>query len=79
MLQRVGGFCALAGVLSSALYFVGYNLRILMWVDMMGPVAAWAIRLGLVVVGGALWFVGLSMSAKEDEAIPVSVGHSGAE
>jgi len=68
MIQKIGGFCAVAGLLSTALYFVGYNLRILMWVDAFGTAAAWGIRIGLIVVGGALWFVGMANAAKEEQA-----------
>jgi hypothetical protein len=56
-LSGLGGFLALIGVVSSVLYLIGYNLRILMWIDTWGPGAAWGIRGGLIVAGAALFFI----------------------
>lgn len=56
-LSGIGAFLALAGILSSVLYLLGYNLRILMWVDMWGVGVGWGIRLGLIVVGAVLFFM----------------------
>lgn len=53
----LGVLLALYGVLSGVLYFFDYNLRILMWVDLWGPLVGWGIRGVLVVGGGALAFV----------------------
>lgn len=59
-LSSIGAFLALAGVLSSVLYLLGYNLRILMWVDMWGVGVGWGIRLGLIAAGALLFFVSAS-------------------
>jgi len=48
---------ALFGVLSSVLYLIGYNLRILMWIDTWGLTMGWVIRGGLIVAGAALFFL----------------------
>lgn len=48
---------ALIGVVSSVLYLINYNLRILMWIDMWGQGVAWGIRGGLIVAGAALFFI----------------------
>ena len=50
----LGGIMALMGVVSSALYFIDYELRLLMWIDEWGTAAAWGIRAGLIVVGAGL-------------------------
>ncbi len=63
-LMSAGGFIALAGIISIALYFIGYNLRILMWINTWGQTVAWIIRIGLVVLGGALYLMG-KLSTKE--------------
>lgn len=55
-LSSLGGLLALFGVVSSVLYFLKMNLRILMWIDSWGPTVGWAIRGGLVVVGAVLFF-----------------------
>jgi hypothetical protein len=54
----IGAFLALAGVASAVLSFFNYELRILMWIDRWGDGVAWAIRIGLVVVGLILVAVG---------------------
>ena len=64
-LGKVGGFLAAAGIISGGLHFVGMNLRILMWIDLWGPTVGWLIRGGLVVGGGALYFL-----AKQGAAQP---------
>lgn len=53
-IQQLGGLMVTAGLLSMVLYFADYNLKVLAWVDLWGPVAGWAIRAGLVVGGAAL-------------------------
>ncbi|MEM6533782.1 MAG: hypothetical protein AAF654_14255 [Myxococcota bacterium] len=55
-LASIGSFMALAGIISTLLSFVGYELRILMWIDMWGTGIGWVIRIGLIVVGAALFF-----------------------
>jgi hypothetical protein len=54
----IGGFIAVAGILSIVLSFIGYNLRILMWIDTWGTTVGWIIRIGLVVLGGVIFMIG---------------------
>lgn len=60
-MKSIGGFLALAGVLSIALHFIGWNLKILMWIDNWGSQVGWAIRIGLVVVGVIVYLVASKM------------------
>ena len=60
-MKSIGGFLALAGVLSIALHFIGWNLKILMWIDNWGTPAGWAIRIGLIVVGAIVYLIGSKM------------------
>ncbi|MBK6694258.1 MAG: hypothetical protein IPG50_18930 [Myxococcales bacterium] len=69
MLVKVGGFAALAGVISSVLSLIGYNLRILMWIDVWGAAAGWGIRIALVVVGAVAFVLGNAMGGDE-EGVP---------
>ncbi len=55
---KIGGFLATAGLVSIALQAIGFELRILMWIDVMGPAIGWAIRFGLVVVGAIVFALG---------------------
>jgi len=69
-LQSVGGAIALAGIVSIVLNFINFNLRILMWIDLWGEGVGWAIRVGLVLLGGLLYaagaFAGKSAPAATD-------------
>lgn len=57
-LSGIGAFLALAGIISSGLHFIDYELRLLLWIETWGPTVAWAIRGGLIVVGALLFLVG---------------------
>ncbi len=67
-MKNIGSILALAGIISIALYFFGYELKILGWIENWGETVAWVIRGGLVVVGGALWFLGPDAEKAESEA-----------
>jgi hypothetical protein len=56
-LSAIGIFLALAGIVSSVLQLVGYELRIFRALDAQGPATAWAVRIGCIVVGGLLFVV----------------------
>ncbi|MFH1434960.1 MAG: hypothetical protein ABIJ56_04500 [Pseudomonadota bacterium] len=62
----IGSFLALAGVASIILYFIGWNLVILMWIDMWGPVLGWVIRIGVTVLGAGLFVIGMIMKKGEE-------------
>ncbi len=55
-MKSIGSFMAIAGLISIALFFFGYELKILMWIDNWGETVGWLIRGGLVVIGAAIWF-----------------------
>lgn len=65
-MKSLGMYMALAGIISIALSFMERNLSILAWIDNWGETVGWAIRIGFIVVGGALY---LMMPASEDAAV----------
>lgn len=71
-LSSLGGLVAGAGAISivlkvlSILEIVNFEVRILMWVDMWGTTTGWMIRIGLTVVGIALFLI-FSQSEEETE------------
>lgn len=67
MLKKVGSYMALLGIFAIVLNFLDRVPRLLMWIYMWGDTVAWAIKIGLVVVGGALFFF-----TKSEEAEPVA-------
>ena len=57
-MKNIGGLMVLFGAGSFLLGLVGYEFRLMMWVDTWGPTVGWAIRGALVVVGAVLWIMG---------------------
>ncbi|WP_299891141.1 hypothetical protein [uncultured Lacinutrix sp.] len=62
-MKRIGGYIALFGILAIVLPFFNLQLRLLGWIDNWGEAVSWAIKIGLIVIGAALFF----MSKKEVE------------
>ena len=56
-LGKGGLFLAAMGIMSIVLSIFNYNVRLLAWVDLWGPVMGWIIRIALIVGGGALFLI----------------------
>lgn len=63
----LGAFLVIAGLLSTVLSLIDYNLKILIWIDMWGAGVGWGIRIGLIVVGAALFLIFKSKDDDEQE------------
>lgn len=63
-----GGVAVLIGIVSIALSFFKYNLRVLGWIDNWGETMGWVIRIGLIVVGLAAYF---AMNVSDEEEVLV--------
>lgn len=57
-MKQIGLYVALFGAASFVLNMVNYELVLLSWIDNWGSTVGTVIRVGMIVVGGALWFVG---------------------
>jgi hypothetical protein len=57
-MKSLGTWLLVFGVGSMLLSLIGYEFRILSWIDTWGPTAGWSIRIGLTAVGGVLLLVG---------------------
>ena len=55
------------GTLSSVLAPTGMNLKILSWIDDLGPAVGWGIRFALMLVGGALALLGARSLGKANK------------
>ncbi len=64
-MKQLGISLALFGIGSFILNFMHYEFRLLMWIDHWGRGAGIAIRVGLIVLGAALFFFGMK---REKEA-----------
>ena len=66
-MRSIGSFMALLGIAAIVMNFLDRVPRLLMWIYEWGEGVAWAIKIGLVVVGGALYFFGPKSDEQEDE------------
>lgn len=64
-MKQIGMYLAIFGIGSIILSFFQMEFKILMWIDTWGETTGWAIRIGMIVLGAVLFFVGKS---KEEEA-----------
>lgn len=67
-MKSIGGLMFLLGLGSFVLHYMNMEFKLLMWVDNWGPAVGTAIRVGLIVVGGLLWFIG----NKREKAVPAT-------
>lgn len=58
MIQKIGTFLFVIGLIAIIMNFFNYVPKLLMWIYNWGEGPAWAIKIALVVVGAALWFIG---------------------
>ena len=58
--------------LSIVLGFVGYEFSLLMWIDNWGTTVGWAIRVAIIVAGGALWLLAKKETVEQSETPPES-------
>lgn len=64
-MKKLGGYIAFFGLLAIVLNFFDRVPTILQWIYEWGDTTAWAIKIGLVIIGGALYFMG---GKKQDES-----------
>ncbi|WP_291912192.1 hypothetical protein [Chitinophaga sp. CB10] len=64
-MQRIGSFLVIIGLLSIVAGFFNYVPKVLIWIYQWGEPVAWAIKIGLIVVGGVLYM----MSNKSSEEV----------
>lgn len=57
-MRSIGGLLAFLGVFAIILSAVGRVPSYLFWIYNWGEAAAWGIKIGLIVVGGAMYFLG---------------------
>jgi len=57
-MKKIGSLMVFFGFFAIVLNFVDAVPRILAWIYNWGDGVAWAIKLGLIIIGGILWFAG---------------------
>jgi len=66
-MKKLGGYIAIIGIATIVLPYLNLQLRFLGWIDNWGETVAWAIKIGLIIVGAALFLMGGSSKASESE------------
>ena len=66
-MRKIGSYMAIFGVLAIVLNFFDRVPTILMWIYSWGETAAWGIKIGLIIVGAILFFMGKSNSESQSE------------
>ena len=72
-MKNFGGFLALLGIAAIVMNYLDRVPRLLMWIYNWGDNVAWCIKIGLVVVGGALYFLGPKEEEVAQESEPTDV------
>lgn len=72
-MKNFGGFLALLGIAAIVMNYLDRVPRLLMWIYNWGDNVAWGIKIGLVVVGGALYFLGPKEEEVAQESEPTDV------
>lgn len=57
-MARLGGALFFFGLGSMILNLLGREFILMMWVDLWGIGVGWFIRMGMIIGGGLLWFIG---------------------
>ena len=57
-MKKLGGYLLFFGIGSILLNFIHMQFILLSWVDTWGVSTGWAIRIGLIVLGAVLFFIG---------------------
>lgn len=56
-LGKGGLLLAAMGIMSMVLSIFNYNIRLLAWIDIWGSGMGWIIRILLIAIGGALFYM----------------------
>jgi hypothetical protein len=67
-MRSIGSFMALLGIAAVVMNFLDRVPRLLMWIYLWGDGVAWAIKIGLIVIGGALYFFGPKSEDQEEDS-----------
>lgn len=69
-MKKIGSYMAIFGLLAIIMNFLDRVPTLLMWIYNWGDNVAWAIKIGLIVVGGALYFFAPKEVEEEQDAAP---------
>jgi hypothetical protein len=70
-MRKIGGYMIFFGLFAIVLNFFDRVPSILMWIYNWGEGVAWAIKIGLIVVGAILFFMGKPEAEAEEAVEPI--------
>jgi hypothetical protein len=70
-MRKIGGYMIFFGLFAIVLNFFDRVPSILMWIYNWGEGVAWAIKIGLIVVGAILFFMGKPEVEAEEAVEPI--------
>lgn len=65
-MRKVGVYAMLIGIALIVLPYFGLTLKLFGKIDELGETTAWAIKIGLIVVGAVLFFLGKPKPADDE-------------
>ena len=65
-MKKIGVYIAIVGVALIVLPYFGLTIRFFDWVNNWGETVSWAIKIGLIVIGAFLFFMG---KPSQEEAV----------
>ncbi|MBB3992985.1 hypothetical protein GGR95_000604 [Sulfitobacter undariae] len=66
-MRSIGGLLAFLGIFAIVLSAVGRVPSYLFWIYNWGEAVAWGIKIGLIVVGGAMYLLGYDSDEQGDD------------
>ena len=69
-MRKVGSYMAIIGIALILLPFIGLTVRFTDWIYNWGEGVAWAIKIGLIVVGAVLFFLGKPETEEVELELP---------
>lgn len=71
-MKKAGIYIVIFGIASIILPLFDLQLKLLMWVDNWGETVSWAIKIGLIVIGAVLFFIGNNSEEEKKEEVIVN-------
>ena len=69
-MKSIGGLMVLLGAGSFIINMLGREFTLLMWIDNWGPTVGTVIRVGLIIAGAVLWYLGHQQEAAQGGGDP---------
>ena len=69
-MKKIGGYLAVIGIALIVLPYFGLTIRFLDWIDNWGEIVSWAIKIGLIIIGAVLFFMGKSATEETELELP---------